>query len=104
MPRTSRTLGVLSLVILGSCQSATEEPPSVAPPRSSTADGVYTLEQAQRGELVFRSSCRGCHSVSEWTYPTFLGRREGQTVSRFFNLIYETMPPDAPFWFRNTRM
>lgn len=68
----------------------------VAPPARSTLDGVYTTEQAERGQVVFWGSCNRCHSTSEWSHPAFLGRRAGRSVGDFFNLIYEKMPPSAP--------
>jgi cytochrome c5 len=59
-------------------------------------DGVYTAEQAGRGEEIASSVCFACHSESEWTRPLFLGAWNGRAVAGLWGLIEDTMPYDSP--------
>ena len=63
----------------------------------STAEGVYTEEQAARGEKVQVEVCSMCHSPKEdWTRDGFLQAWTGKPVKDLFHNIRETMPEDMP--------
>jgi S-disulfanyl-L-cysteine oxidoreductase SoxD len=71
---------------------------------SSVGSGVYTEEQAKRGEAVSNKLCTSCHgpelSGGE-AGPTlvgleFLGNWTNLTVGDFFDRVHATMPADAP--------
>jgi len=71
---------------------------------SSVSSGVYTDEQAKRGETVSNKLCTSCHgpelSGGE-AGPTlvgleFLGNWNSLTVADFFDRVHTTMPADAP--------
>jgi mono/diheme cytochrome c family protein len=62
----------------------------------SVWDGVYTEEQAARGQNTFGTSCARCHDVADFTGPTFLKGWEASTVLDLFQLIQKTMPMDNP--------
>jgi mono/diheme cytochrome c family protein len=64
-----------------------------AGPRS-VDDGVYTQEQAERGETAFRQNCASCHTAGEFTGEMFIGR--WATVGSLFDLVSATMPQDFP--------
>ena len=71
---------------------------------TSVWNGVYTTEQATRGEAVSNKLCTSCHgpdlSGGE-AGPTlvgleFLGNWNGLSVADFFDRVHATMPADAP--------
>jgi mono/diheme cytochrome c family protein len=71
---------------------------------SSVSAGVYTDEQAKRGEVVSNKLCTSCHgpelSGGE-AGPTlvgleFLGNWNNLTVADFYDRVHATMPADAP--------
>lgn len=63
---------------------------------ASTSDGVYTEEQADRGERVFQETCSYCHAESEFSGRSFMQAWEGAAVGQFYGLIRATMPYDGP--------
>lgn len=63
---------------------------------ASTLDGVYTLEQAERGAEVFANVCSNCHETPEWQEERFLERWHGESVFRFFFYVWERMPNGEP--------
>jgi len=65
-------------------------------PRSAW-DGVYTVEQAERGERSFSDVCSSCHLAEEFYSPAFLeSRLVGQDLSTLFGYLRNMMPYDAP--------
>lgn len=77
-----------------------------APPGAGTSvwTGVYTDEQAKRGEALSNKLCTSCHgpdlSGGE-AGPTlvgleFLGNWNTLTVADFYDRVHATMPADAP--------
>jgi S-disulfanyl-L-cysteine oxidoreductase SoxD len=72
-------------------------------PTSVTA-GVYTAEQAKRGETAYKDSCAKCHledlSGGATSPPLqgmeFLGNWKGKTLGALFDEVRMTMPFDSP--------
>src|SRR5213082_3828750 len=70
----------------------------------SVWDGVYTEEQAKRGESVYRKECAACHgdmltggeSAPPLTGGAFLANWNGLTMGDLFDRIRKTMPQSAP--------
>ncbi len=62
----------------------------------STQGGVYTAEQAARGETTFAGNCTGCHTKGAYATPAFVKRWNGRTLGELYSLIAETMPEDFP--------
>ena len=66
----------------------------------SVWDGVYTEEQAKRGEEMYRKECASCHGDSlvggggaaALTGGAFLSNWNGLTVGDLFERIRKTMP------------
>ncbi len=66
----------------------------------SVWDGVYTEEQAKRGEETYQKECASCHGdslvggggASPLTGGTFLSNWNGLTVGDLFERIRKTMP------------
>jgi|SRR5581483_5181876 len=66
-------------------------------------DGVYTKEQAARGEQTYIRSCAYCHrdNLQGDEGPALIGSRftfqwKGRTLRDLFDTVSNTMPDDAP--------
>ena len=71
----------------------------------SVRDGVYTVEQADRGEALYDDRCTVCHGEMRAIVPemaallgdhTFRNFWRGRSLGEMFGYIRETMPQDAP--------
>ena len=70
----------------------------------SVWDGVYTAEQAQRGEALYTRQCARCHGAQltggESAPPLaggdFLSNWNGLTVGDLFERVRISMPADRP--------
>ena len=93
--------------MLTGCYGAVHARGRNAPQQSSAAaesrsvwDGVYTEEQAKRGETLYSKECASCHGgtlmggggASPLTGGTFLSNWNGLTVGDLFERIRKTMP------------
>ena len=74
-----------------------------AQPRQSVWDGVYTEEQASRGQTLFQQSCARCHGLNlagTFETPPLVGRFipywAGTTLDVLFDYISTAMPLDRP--------
>lgn len=73
-------------------------------PIRSVWDGVYTVEQAKRGQPLYVKSCGSCHagdlSGGESAPPLaggeFMSNWNGLTAGELFERIRITMPADKP--------
>ena len=74
------------------------------PPRSAK-EGVYTIEQADRGKAIFEAQCVSCHGTMETVTPEmaallndsgFQNLWRDRSLARLFSRIRETMPQDRP--------
>src|SRR2546429_8929685 len=83
------------------CLGAAQAP---AADSRSVWDGVYTEEQAKRGESVYHKECAACHgdmliggeSAPPLTGGAFLANWNGLSVGDLFDRIRKTMPQSAP--------
>jgi mono/diheme cytochrome c family protein len=95
-PRAARPIGAA-----GQDPAAAAADPSA--PRS-VWDGVYTEEQAKRGELVYGEFCAACHGsalnggemAGPLNGPIFTSNWNGVSVADLFDRIRTTMPLDRP--------
>jgi mono/diheme cytochrome c family protein len=70
----------------------------------SVWDGVYTEEQAKRGETIYRKECAACHgdlltggeSAPALTGGGFQSNWNGLTLGDLFDRIRKTMPLSKP--------
>lgn len=70
----------------------------------SVWDGVYTEEQAKRGEPVYQKECGACHgdaltggeSAPPLSGGAFLANWNGLTLGDLFDRIRKTMPQSSP--------
>ena len=92
-----RVVGTMAVIFAVSMGAAAQDTASVS-------GGIYTEEQAKRGEAVSNKLCTSCHgpelSGGE-AGPTlvgleFLGNWNSLTVGDFFDRVHTTMPADAP--------
>lgn len=114
MNRGAWTLTCLLLTAgLVSCQSASGSQPGMESPEpeaeetTAAADdtaapaggermGLFTEEQADRGEQTFENTCSFCHATSQFSGTTFMRSWGGAPVDQLYQLISSTMPYDAP--------
>lgn len=76
----------------------------IAQSSRSVWDGVYTSEQAQRGEVLYTRQCARCHGAQltggEAAPPLaggdFLANWNGLTVGDLFERVRISMPADRP--------
>jgi len=67
-------------------------------------DGIYTDEQATRGETLYAERCGKCHgdtlggqeAAPALTGSTFYSNWEGEALEALFDRIRSTMPQDKP--------
>ncbi len=104
----SQAVGTAAVVFAVSAGAAISSSARVsaqdAAPGASVLAGVYTDEQAKRGEGVAGKYCTSCHgpdlSGGE-AGPTlvgleFIGNWTNLTLADFFDRVHSTMPADAP--------
>jgi S-disulfanyl-L-cysteine oxidoreductase SoxD len=68
------------------------------------ADGIYTADQAHRGEAAYQKQCLSCHGSAldgVGPYPPlsgddFLSKYEGQPALNVYDMIQKLMPADKP--------
>lgn len=74
-------------------------------PTRTVWDGVYTEEQAKRGEALYQQRCVHCHGTNlagavdgaaSLTGATFYGNWNGVTLDLMLDRVRTTMPVDNP--------
>jgi mono/diheme cytochrome c family protein len=71
---------------------------------TSVLTGVYSDEQAKRGEVVSNKLCTSCHGPElsggeagpTLVGPEFVATWNTKTVADFYDRVHATMPADAP--------
>ena len=89
------TVSTVILILLANCG---EQAPK------STLDGIYTTEQAQRGEGLFTTHCARCHSIQEFSGRMFATVWAEIPASALYYRIANTMPMDQPGSLGNTEV
>ena len=75
---------------------------STDPTLKTVWDGVYTSDQAARGEAAYADSCSRCHRDDLMGYNgvlvggRFMDSWREDTLNSFFRDVRKTMPRDAP--------
>lgn len=62
----------------------------------STADGVYTSEQADQGFELFVSACQNCHAPTQHAQAPFRARWSGRDLGYLFGYLRREMPQTDP--------
>src|SRR5262245_38014820 len=90
-------VAIIGLVVIGALRAQ-----ETARPRS-VWDGVYTEEQAKRGETLYARECASCHrndtggeEATALAGPAFLANWDGLTVGDLCERIRVSMPPSNP--------
>ena len=86
----SGLLGLSLLMMMGAWSSVE------AQTERTLLDGVYTDEQALRGEDIFYTVCTGCHETWEFTDAAFHQAWVDEPVYFIAKDIKELMPDDNP--------
>ena len=61
----------------------------------TTRDGVYTAEQAGRGQETYAQTCAACHPL-DWYKGDSIKSWEGATLMGLYDSIATTMPQNNP--------
>lgn len=100
---TRMTKAVLAAAALVAAAGATALAPTARaqggdppPAAKSTSVGVYTTEQASRGEVVYKAKCLECHVPADYTGDAFASKFVGGTTFDMLELIRSTMPQNDP--------
>ena len=63
---------------------------------TSVQSGVYSQEQAERGEQLFGEACMVCHQPEEFADGGYMDGWSGMNVNDLVEFIRSTMPEDNP--------
>jgi mono/diheme cytochrome c family protein len=63
---------------------------------ASTNDGVYTREQAIRGQDVYAGNCKSCHTPESHTGPVFTAKWNGKPLLELYAYVRDLMPKNDP--------
>ena len=76
------------------------------PQKQSVWDGVYTEQQAKRGETTYARACEACHGadlsgnpvqeIPSLVWDAFLAQWNDRTVKDLYDTVKRSMPRDAP--------
>ncbi len=72
--------------------------------QSDAAAGIYTADQAHRGQALYKAQCTSCHGDAldgTGPYPPlsgndFLSKYQGQPALNVYDMIQKLMPATAP--------
>lgn len=62
----------------------------------TTADGVYTRQQADAGRDLFAYACQSCHAPTQHAGAPFRGKWFGRTLGDLFGYLRREMPQTDP--------
>lgn len=91
---------IIALLVIGASQKALRAQQTDKP--LSVWDGVYTKEQAKRGEGLYVQKCSSCHGpdlsgndeAAPLAGPVFLASWDGLSVGELANRVRVSMPPN----------
>ncbi len=87
------------MIVVSVCAAdvaAQTAPPSPPDSGRTTLIGVYSDQQAARGEEVYKASCLECHVPSDYTGESFTAKFVGGTAFDMFEGIRSSMPQNNP--------
>ena len=94
---TSAAAALISIAaVAGAARAPQDKPAAPRPGALTTASGVYTAQQAMRGEQTYSSTCISCHPPGWYSLPAFKDKWNGLPLSKLFELVTETMPKNEP--------
>jgi S-disulfanyl-L-cysteine oxidoreductase SoxD len=93
--RGNHVVRALSLLVLLGAVSATALGQK-AETRRTTLTGVYSEQQAARGQDVYAGMCKSCHTAASHTGIAFEKSWDGHSLSELFGFISRQMPKNEP--------
>ena len=88
---------MLALAVLAlAAGPAGAQAPSPKGGARTTAAGVYSAAQADRGADVYAGFCRSCHAAASHSGPTFANAWNGRPLADLFQYVSERMPKNDP--------
>lgn len=63
---------------------------------TSTKSGVYSREQALRGQDIYAGICKNCHTPESHSGATFTTKWKGKALLDLYVYIRDQMPKNAP--------
>jgi len=69
---------------------------AAAQDKKSVKAGVYTAEQADRGQSLYRAKCASCHAPNRFTDDFFYSSFADKPLWEMFDVISDSMPEDDP--------
>lgn len=75
---------------------APDQPAAAAAEARTVSDGVFTVDQARRGEQAFQRSCAACHNIAEFSGSGFQQVWDDRSLGDIHRTISTMMPQDAP--------
>jgi quinoprotein glucose dehydrogenase len=108
-----RPLGTAFVLLIATAGLRAARAPVQSRPKT-TRDGVYTKEQAARGEKLYGSYCHDCHQPGAvlpvgtkpgppLTGDAFLTKWQGRTLGELMTQIETTMPNDGSAFLDDTQ-
>ena len=61
----------------------------------TTWDGIYTVDQAERGKQSYQQACAQCHPL-DWYRGDAMRPWDGAPLKNLYDVIATTMPPANP--------
>lgn len=75
---------------------STKPPPPDSSAGKSVLRGVFTEEQAAKGDTEHQTNCTTCHGTEKYTGEAFTKAWVGRTAFDLFDQLKATMPDDNP--------
>lgn len=91
-----KTLSLLALLLLASSSAAQTSPASTSTAVRGSGAGVYSAEQAARGQDVYIGQCRSCHVPDAHASTMFQSVWNGRTLADLYRYLREQMPKSEP--------
>lgn len=88
-------LSIAALVFMTGSARA-QDSAAAAKPERPASTGVFSQQQAGRGEGVYQTSCQSCHAKTEYTGDKFKVAWVSRTAFDIFDVIKSQMPEDNP--------
>ena len=95
---------IVSALTVAACAATAFYTTAAAQAPAKASQGVYTAEQAKRGEPIYKEQCAACHGetlegsgpMPPLTGPDFAKNWQGKTVGDLFEKTHTSMPATAP--------
>ena len=92
----SRFLSVFAVAALTAFSSAAGQSTDSTSRQKSVLAGVFTEEQATKGDSEHQANCSACHGTENYAGEAFTKNWVGRTAFDLFDQLKTTMPEDNP--------